>query len=279
MDDVNSRAQQAFAAALSRVLRESRGRQKLTQADVSARTNGLVSRAALAGYETGHRALRVQDLAVITQALGVDIATVIAAAERSISISRSADTSSAGIDIDVTKVNASSDPRLSVIKRWIELRVGSKSPVIHLDAGAIAALSSLMNVRAEEARRLFEAFSTNGIRFPPAATTSVTTGSGRASSSSKAQSAPGLSLPAQPTAPMADETNGPVTIRVSEVIASGDPQVRLLKSWVEMRLSQSNADRLTIDTNKITGLSLLMDMSPAEVRQFLKPFLPAPSRR
>ena len=45
--------QQRFAQVVTEKLRESRRRQKLTQADVANRTKGLVSKAALANYETG----------------------------------------------------------------------------------------------------------------------------------------------------------------------------------------------------------------------------------
>src|SRR5664279_1732444 len=73
-----------FAAAVCRVLRESRRRQKLTQAEVAQRTGGLVSKAALANYETGHRSLRVDVLWVIAGALGEDLGTLLTAAERSV---------------------------------------------------------------------------------------------------------------------------------------------------------------------------------------------------
>src|SRR6476660_4732572 len=110
----DARSQQAFAAAVCRVMRESRRRQKLTQAEVAQRTGGLVSKAALAKYETGHRSLRV----------------------------------------DVAEVMATADPRLAPVKRWFELRTHGGSAAMTLDDGAIAALASLMNVSALECRRI-----------------------------------------------------------------------------------------------------------------------------
>ena len=73
----DARSQQAFAAAVCRVMRESRRRQKLTQAEVAQRTGGLVSKAALANYETGHRSLRVDVLWVIAGALGEDLGALL----------------------------------------------------------------------------------------------------------------------------------------------------------------------------------------------------------
>ena len=148
----DSRSQQAFAAAVCRVMRESRRRQKLTQAEVAQRTNGLVSKAALANYETGHRSLRVDVLWVIAGALGEDLGTLLSAAERHVA-TRPSPFGSGAINVDVHEVMASSDPRLAVVKRWFELRANS-STTMTLDDGAIGALAALMNVRPDECRRL-----------------------------------------------------------------------------------------------------------------------------
>ena len=148
----DSRSQQAFAAAVCRVMRESRRRQKLTQAEVAQRTNGLVSKAALANYETGHRSLRVDVLWVIAGALGEDLGTLLSAAERNVA-TRPSPFGTGSIAVDVQEVMASSDPRLAVVKRWFELRANSSSTMT-LDDGAIHALAALMNVRPDECRRL-----------------------------------------------------------------------------------------------------------------------------
>src|ERR1700712_4143824 len=79
---VDSWSKEMFAAAICRLLRDSRRRQKLTQAQVAARTGGLISKAALANYETGHRSLRVDVLWVIAQALGENISSLVSSAER-----------------------------------------------------------------------------------------------------------------------------------------------------------------------------------------------------
>src|SRR6476469_9872794 len=150
----DARSQQAFAAAVCRVMRESRRRQKLTQAEVAQRTGGLVSKAALANYETGHRSLRVDVLWVIAGALGEDLGTLLGAAERGVAL-RPAAGASGAITVDVAEVMATNDPRLAPVKRWFELRThGGSTSAMTLDDGAIAALASLMNVSAVECRRI-----------------------------------------------------------------------------------------------------------------------------
>ena len=146
----DSRSQQAFAAAVCRVMRESRRRQKLTQAEVAQRTGGLVSKAALANYETGHRSLRVDVLWVIAGALGEDLGALLGAAERGVAL-RPAPGASGSITVEVM---ATADPRLGPVKRWFELRTHGGSAAMTLDDGAIAALASLMNVSALECRRI-----------------------------------------------------------------------------------------------------------------------------
>lgn len=149
----DARSQQAFAAAVCRVMRESRRRQKLTQAEVAQRTGGLVSKAALANYETGHRSLRVDVLWVIAGALGEDLGTLLGAAERGVAL-RPAAGASGAITVDVAEVMAAADPRLAPVKRWFDLRSSGGSTAMTLDDGAIAALASLMNVSAIECRRI-----------------------------------------------------------------------------------------------------------------------------
>jgi len=150
----DARSQQMFAAAVCRVLRESRRRQKLTQAEVAQRTGGLVSKAALANYETGHRSLRVDVLWVIAGALGEDLGTLLTAAERSVMLRPIGGGSGGSITVDVAEVMASTDPKLVPVRRWFELRHASPGTVVTLDDGAISALASLMNVSALECRRI-----------------------------------------------------------------------------------------------------------------------------
>lgn len=146
------RTQELFAAAVCRALRESRRRQKLTQADVAQRTGGLVSKAALANYETGHRSLRIDVLWVITRALGEDLGGLLNMAERGIGRFPSA-VGTGSITVDVDEVMEGQDPRLAPVRRWFELRTsGGSTSAMTLDDGAILALAALMNVTPAECR-------------------------------------------------------------------------------------------------------------------------------
>jgi transcriptional regulator with XRE-family HTH domain len=149
----DSRTQNAFARALCRAIRDSRRRQHLTQADLAQRTNGLLSKAALANYETGHRSLRVDVLWVIAQALGEDIKTLVDSADLQV---RRAPSANAGnpITIRVDEVLASTDPRLAAVKRWVELRATGPQTMMILDDGVITALATLMGMSVPECRRV-----------------------------------------------------------------------------------------------------------------------------
>lgn len=151
----DARSQQAFAAAVCRLLRESRRRQKLTQADVAQRTGGRVSKAALANYETGHRSLRVDVLWVIANALGEDLGALLGAAERGIA-TRATDSGGAGsVTVDVREVLASTEPHLAPVRRWFELRaVGAPTAAVTLDEAAISALADVMTVSPAECRQI-----------------------------------------------------------------------------------------------------------------------------
>jgi transcriptional regulator with XRE-family HTH domain len=158
----DARSQQQFALAVCRVLRESRRRQKLTQAEVAQRTGGLVSKAALANYETGHRSLRVDVLWVIAGALGEDLGALLTAAERGINV-RPMGGASGPITVDPDEVLKSPDARLAPVRRYFELSArGGQTSTMTLDENAIAALAALMNVSVLECRRILMAAQ----RFP-----------------------------------------------------------------------------------------------------------------
>ena len=153
---VDSWSKEMFAAAVCRLLRDSRRRQHLTQAQVAARTEGLISKAALANYETGHRSLRVDVLWVIAKALGENIGSLVASAERGIGHRQDAD-GSRPITIDIAEIRGNEDNRLGPVRRWVELQQAhrqSSTGVMTLDSGAISALSSLMGVSANECRAI-----------------------------------------------------------------------------------------------------------------------------
>lgn len=154
---VNSWSKEMFAAAVCQLLRDSRRRQKLTQAQVATRTGGLISKAALANYETGHRSLRVDVLWVIAQALGENLGTLVGAAERGL-LPREGDGGGIGVSVDLTQLRRSEDRRLAPVRRWIDSQsqpgTGVAGDVIVLDPGAVAALSNLMGISTPECREV-----------------------------------------------------------------------------------------------------------------------------
>lgn len=154
--------QAAFASVVAALLRQSRRRQGLTQAEVAERTAGSVSKAALANYETGHRSLRVDVFWVLARALGEDPGALLAGAERNSGYGVDADV--APIVVDVDAVLESTDARLAPVRRWFALRLqrgGTRLTVrsVTLDHGAVSALASLMGVSAAECRRLLQSVS------------------------------------------------------------------------------------------------------------------------
>jgi transcriptional regulator with XRE-family HTH domain len=174
-------AQLAFAGAIAGLLRESRRRQGLTQAQVAARTGGLVSKAALANYETGHRSLRIDIFWVIAKALGEDAGALLAGAERGSGYGM-ADEAAAPIVVDVVSMQQNTDERLAPVRRWFALRLqpsSSRLPIrtVTLDHGALSALAALMRVTPAECRRLLQ--SVSRAVAPDAAETTRGTGGGR----------------------------------------------------------------------------------------------------
>jgi transcriptional regulator with XRE-family HTH domain len=150
--------QQRFARVVTQKLRESRRRQKLTQADVANRTRGLVSKAALANYETGHRSLRIDVLWVIARALGEDLGNLLSSVEHEVAGAVSEDSPST-IGVRVANLMRSPDSRLDPVRRWFELRRSSSAEatedeVVHLDHDALRALGELMQVNPSDLRRM-----------------------------------------------------------------------------------------------------------------------------
>ena len=151
---VDAAAQAAFSRALCAQLRDARRRLGLTQAQLSARTGGLISKAALANYETGHRSMRVDIFWALARALDIEPGVLMAAAERSAGMS--ADSQSPGpVTIDLPRVMANADPRLAAARKWFELRYPSQRPATEtLDTAAVSALAALADMHVDEFRRL-----------------------------------------------------------------------------------------------------------------------------
>lgn len=151
--------QDAFASSLTALLRQARKRQGLTQTELASRTGGMVSKPALANYETGHRSLRIETFWAIARALGENPGELINAAASA--SGRSSIGEIAPIAVDVAAVQASDDPRLEKVRRWFALRApqesmgrgsGKRANVIVLDEAAITALAALMSVTPHECR-------------------------------------------------------------------------------------------------------------------------------
>ena len=153
---VSNSDQQRFARVVTEKLRASRRRQKLTQAEVANRTKGLVSKAALANYETGHRSLRIDVLWVIARALGEDLGHLLASVEHEVA-GAIVDESPTSIGVRVAYLMRGHDPRLDPVRRWFELRRGSaaeatEDEVVNLDQDALQALAELMRVSPDDLR-------------------------------------------------------------------------------------------------------------------------------
>lgn len=158
MNNDENRAQQAsFAAAVALQLRQSRRRQHLTQSEVSARTGNVISKAALANYETGHRSLRVEVFWALAKALGEDPGALFNAADRAAGVATGEIDGPVAVDID--EIMHSRDTRLAPVRRWFAMRLqasGARIAVrtIVLDSGAISALAELMGVSQLECRNI-----------------------------------------------------------------------------------------------------------------------------
>lgn len=145
----------AYALAVAQQLRQSRKRQRLTQSEVSLRTGGVISKAALANYETGHRSLRVEVFWALARALGEDPGALLSVADRAVG---SATGDNGPVTVDVKAILQSSDARLAPVRRWFGMRLQSTAGkriavrTIVLDCGAIAALAELMDVSDAECR-------------------------------------------------------------------------------------------------------------------------------
>ncbi|MDQ2740653.1 MAG: helix-turn-helix domain-containing protein [Actinomycetota bacterium] len=151
MQPVAERAEQ-FAEALSAELRDARRRRGLTQSALAARTGDLISQAAIANYETGHRSLRMAAFWVLAQALDVDSAELVAGAELAIGTRPRRDTSF--VPVRVADVLASTNPTLAPVQRWMSIRhasgVLSGGLIERIDDDALAALANLMGMTVAE---------------------------------------------------------------------------------------------------------------------------------
>ena len=192
---VDADAQVVFSRALCAQLRDARRRLGLTQAQLSARTGGLISKAALANYETGHRSMRVDIFWALARALDAQPGILMAAAERSAGMT--ADSQAPGpVSIEIHRLMANADPRLAAARKWFELRYPSNRPATEtLDMAAVAALAALADVQVDEFRRLLARVAGAGDGAAARPTVSAAGGSAHGAGGGWQYSAAALSAP------------------------------------------------------------------------------------
>jgi len=155
---VTTADQNRFAQVVTEKLRESRRRQKLTQAEVANRTRGLVSKAALANYETGHRSLRIDVLWVISRALGEDLGQLLTRVENEVFGSRGIDETAQSIRVRMGHLRSLQDSRLDPVRRWFDLRRPTLAEpmnddtVVTLDAEVLPAMAAITGLTSTELR-------------------------------------------------------------------------------------------------------------------------------
>ena len=155
---VTTADQNRFAQVVTEKLRESRRRQKLTQAEVANRTRGLVSKAALANYETGHRSLRIDVLWVISRALGEDLGQLLTRVENEVFGSRGIDETAPSIRVRMGHLRSLQDSRLDPVRRWFDLRRPTlvepmtDDTVVTLDAEVLPAMAAITGLTSAELR-------------------------------------------------------------------------------------------------------------------------------
>lgn len=147
--------QKRFAAATAKKLAAIRKSKRLTQAQVAARTNGAVSKASLANYETGHRSLRIDVVWIIICALGEDIGAIMQQVQREVLGYTPQTTSLAGVTLSVPAIVQDANPRLDSLRLWLRAhQSGNPSSTIQLDGEALRHLATIMRMSVDDALTL-----------------------------------------------------------------------------------------------------------------------------
>lgn len=139
-----------FSDALLGGVRKARNILGWTQADLAQRTHGVISTAALAGYESGHRRLRINVAWTLAAALGLDLSTLIGRAEHT------ASEGGVWMQLTVWHLLHTTDHDLAPVRRW--LQAAHPEPVglatkTALTNDAITALATLMRITNTECRQ------------------------------------------------------------------------------------------------------------------------------
>lgn len=138
-----------FATSMRTVLRTARKERGWTQAELATRTGGAVTKAALAGYEIGHRSLRLATFWILAQALGFSCAELTARAERTMQ------GRGPHLRIRVQAVLHTSGPELQPVRTWLRSRYPQGAAALSVEPlpdGAVTALANLMGVTADACR-------------------------------------------------------------------------------------------------------------------------------
>lgn len=149
-----------FATSMRAVLRTVRKERGWTQADLAARTDGAVTKAALAGYEIGHRSLRLSTFWILARALGYSCAELTARAERTM------EGRGPHLRIRVQQVLHTTDPALQPVRTWLRSGYPQGAAALSVEPlpdGAVTALANLMGVAPDECRRRLSHFDADQI--------------------------------------------------------------------------------------------------------------------
>ena len=143
-----------FDSAFLREVRRQRILRNWTQAELASRTGGAMNTSTLAGYESGHRKLRLESAVIIAAALGVRFSALVEIVERAVV---DGDT----VLLDGERIIASSDLRLEPVRRWLRAarptRLGT-SEGVPLSTPALHALFEVMGISTVDGHRLLDPY-------------------------------------------------------------------------------------------------------------------------
>lgn len=167
-----------FDAAFVTEVRTRRLDRNWTQSELARRTNGVISASTLAGYESGHRRIRLEAAWVLAAALEMKLSTLIERAEKTM-------VRSDGTRLAVDQLLRTSDPLLEPVRRWLTIaypEADGPHTTIALTGGALSALSTLMGVATAECHRTLAPYLSSSRPPVTAPTTGMATAIGMTAS-------------------------------------------------------------------------------------------------
>ncbi|WAL63967.1 helix-turn-helix transcriptional regulator [Amycolatopsis cynarae] len=138
----------AFVATLVFLLRDLRRTHGLSRSELSARTGGRISPSAIASYEDGHRALKMDTLAVLCAALGQSVRSLVGEAERRVSafgkVGGAAGVDRGAVVVPLSVLARCTQPELLPLQRWARASArGARSGEVLLGWGGVTALAEI----------------------------------------------------------------------------------------------------------------------------------------